>query len=477
MTRKTSIVLWIITFVALFHNTLLPMHPDESYYWVWSRHLQLSYYDAPPMIAYMIKATTLFISTPFTVRLVSVICIFLTSCFIYQFAKRLFNSKVAEISTIVFLFVPFVQAGLAVTTPDLPLMLFWTISFIMFYDYLILKQEKKIYLVGLFIGLALLSKYPAILLVLSFLIMVIILKRWEIFRQKSLYIAMVIAVVVFSPVLLWNISNHFASFAFQLGHGASATAPINISYFLEYLGGQFGAVNPIFFIIMVFVIVRGFKEIRNSEKLLYLFIPFITTFVIFMLFSLNKHSEVNWPAPAYLSIIILMGYFIEKYRLRIYCYIGMVLSVIAFIVFIYPGFSPVFVSKFIGYNTLMQTANQYVPEGSIILSDNYQDASEAEFYMTGRPTVYVLTPTRFSQYDLWATPAVVQKIQSSTQPVFFVGTNDMMGELGEYFNTLALMQTINYNHDGVNLTLYIIRCSNVSGASDISYNNTPIPTN
>ncbi|MCX5774078.1 MAG: glycosyltransferase family 39 protein [Fusobacteria bacterium] len=475
MTRKASIVLWVITLIALFHNTVLPMHPDESYYWVWSRHLQLSYYDAPPMIAYMIKATTLFISTPFTVRLVSVICIFLTTCFIYQFAKRLFNPKVAEISAIVFLFVPFVQVGLSVTTPDLPLMLFWTLSFIMFYDYLILKQEKKIYLVGLFVGLALLSKYPAILLVVSFFIMVVLLKRWEIFKQKSLYVGMVIAIVVFSPVLLWNISNHFASFAFQLGHGASASAPINLSYLGEYLGGQFGAVNPIFFIIIIFVLIKGFKEIKSSEKLLFLFVPFATTFIIFMVFSLNKHSEVNWPAPAYLSIVILMGYFIEKYRLRIYCYIGMVLSIIAFIILIYPGYSPVLVSKFKGYNTLMQAANAYVPSGSIILSDNYQDASEAEYYMTGRPRVNVLTPTRFSQYDLWATSKVVQNIQNSTQPIYFVGTNDMMGALGDYFNTLSLVQTINYNHEGVNLTLYIIQCANISGTSDIMYNSTPIP--
>jgi len=475
MTRKASIVLWVITLVALFHNTILPMHPDESYYWVWSRHLQLSYYDGPPMIAYMIKITTCIWSTPFTVRLVSVICLFLTTCYIYQFAKRIFNARVAEISIIVFLFVPFVQVGFAIATPDLPLMLFWTLSFIMFYDYLILKQEKKIYLVGLFVGLALLSKYPAILLVVSFFIMVVLLKRWEIFKQKSLYIGMVIAIVVFSPVLIWNISNHFASFAFQLGHGASASAPLNLSYLGEFLGGQFGAVNPIFFIIMVFVIIKGFKEIKNNEKLLFLFIPFITTFVIFMLFSLNKHSEVNWPAPAYLSIVILMGYFIEKYRLRVYCYIGAVFSIIAFVILIYPGYSPVLISKFKGYNVLMQSADQYVPDNAIILSDNYQDASEAEYYMTGRPTVYVLTPTRFSQYDLWATPNVIKTIQNSSQPIYFVGTNDMMADLGEYFNTLALMQTINYNHQGVNLTLYIIQCSNVSGASDITYSNTPIP--
>ena len=33
-------------------NQHLQLHFDETYYWVWSKNLQLSYYDHPPMIAY-----------------------------------------------------------------------------------------------------------------------------------------------------------------------------------------------------------------------------------------------------------------------------------------------------------------------------------------------------------------------------------------------------------------------------------------
>jgi len=33
--------------------------PDEAYYWVWSRHLALSYFDHPPMVAYLIRLGTL----------------------------------------------------------------------------------------------------------------------------------------------------------------------------------------------------------------------------------------------------------------------------------------------------------------------------------------------------------------------------------------------------------------------------------
>src|SRR2546426_11592761 len=35
-----------------------PLLPDEAYYWVWTRHLAAGYFDHPPMVAYLIWAST-----------------------------------------------------------------------------------------------------------------------------------------------------------------------------------------------------------------------------------------------------------------------------------------------------------------------------------------------------------------------------------------------------------------------------------
>ena len=56
-----------LAYVAL--ASLLPPVEDELYYWSWSRHLQASYYDHPPMVAVLIRlSTALFGDTTFGLR-------------------------------------------------------------------------------------------------------------------------------------------------------------------------------------------------------------------------------------------------------------------------------------------------------------------------------------------------------------------------------------------------------------------------
>jgi hypothetical protein len=40
----------------------IELETDEAYYWLWSRHLAISYFDHPPMIAYLIRLGTALVS-------------------------------------------------------------------------------------------------------------------------------------------------------------------------------------------------------------------------------------------------------------------------------------------------------------------------------------------------------------------------------------------------------------------------------
>ena len=68
---------WTLVGMAALLLTLaaiVPPFDDELYYWCWSRDLQLSYYDHPPMVAYQIRvATELFGNTIFAIRLPGVV--------------------------------------------------------------------------------------------------------------------------------------------------------------------------------------------------------------------------------------------------------------------------------------------------------------------------------------------------------------------------------------------------------------------
>ena len=50
-------VLTVARLVTLF-VTPIGLYPDEAQYWLWSRVLDWGYFSKPPMIAWLIRATT-----------------------------------------------------------------------------------------------------------------------------------------------------------------------------------------------------------------------------------------------------------------------------------------------------------------------------------------------------------------------------------------------------------------------------------
>ena len=127
--KKTAV--WVAAACIIFKGWLsavLELHPDESYYWLWSKFLGLSYYDHPPMVAYFIKATTLFCDSEFFVRLSGLIVAAALSVLLWFFAKKLFNEKIAAASVIIINTMPLMLAGALIITPDTPVFLFWSFA-------------------------------------------------------------------------------------------------------------------------------------------------------------------------------------------------------------------------------------------------------------------------------------------------------------------------------------------------------------
>jgi hypothetical protein len=54
--RAALLVTWLATLVRLLFAFRLPLFPDETYYWEWSRRLEGGYFDHPPMIAWLMAA-------------------------------------------------------------------------------------------------------------------------------------------------------------------------------------------------------------------------------------------------------------------------------------------------------------------------------------------------------------------------------------------------------------------------------------
>lgn len=286
---------------------------DEGHYWMYSQNPQLSYFDHPPAIGYIIKFTTaVFGNNEFGVRFSAVLFFFLLAWVFYRLVKDMYGEKTAFWGSVMLNLTPvFSFLGAVMAVPDSPLSILWMLFIFVFWK---LLKEKKAYLwyvLGLILGLGLLSKYNAILLLPSVFLFLICskehrywLKRWE------PYLALVLAFIVFLPVVAWNLENNFASFGFQLKHGFGKAAPqLRLDLLARCLSAQAGYISPVIFaaswVILALSLVRYLKG--RDEKLL-----LILSFSVPILFLFNGIALFNeilphWPAMGYLVLLIAVA--------------------------------------------------------------------------------------------------------------------------------------------------------------------------
>src|SRR3954469_3746685 len=128
--------------------------PQDAYYFFYSEHLDLSYYDHPSGIAWVLWLfTTLLGKKVFVVKLaVTIVTLFTQAAFVVLAAcfldfKHIIRAAVLLFSTVL------ISVLSLIATPDVPLLLFWTLSIIALY-LAIFRNEKAYWLVaGVLMGL------------------------------------------------------------------------------------------------------------------------------------------------------------------------------------------------------------------------------------------------------------------------------------------------------------------------------------
>ncbi|WP_373035458.1 ArnT family glycosyltransferase [Sulfurimonas sp.] len=399
--RNAYVIIIVLAFFSAIYNAFLPLHGDEAYYWMWSHHLQTGYYDHPPFIAYMIYLTNFISQAEWGVRLVNVFSMSISALYIFKLASEMFNEKIALNALLIFSSIILVHAGYIITTPDSPLILFSSIA--LYYSYRAIFYGKTIdYAVtGIALGLMMLSKYTAILFVFTLLVF-IILKRRDILLNANFYLAIILSLIVISPMLWWNYQNDWISFAFQLGHGSTDTYEIDIDLFFEFLGGQFGAFSPIFTGVLFYFLLRD-KLYYKNDKLFFLTLSTIVILFFFFYKSFFTRMELNYTAPAYISGAILTAYIFEHYKLVKTFKMGLVIAIIITLLgrFAFLFYLEIVQDRMHGNREAVQLLQTHTKRGDSFYGDHLTIAAYIKYYLDGHPDTDLAVPSRFSQYDMW----------------------------------------------------------------------------
>ncbi|MDE2074045.1 MAG: glycosyltransferase family 39 protein [Alphaproteobacteria bacterium] len=279
---------------------LLPLSFDETYYWLWSKHLALSYYDHPPAVAYAIRAgTTIFGDTPFGVRFLALLSSIGASWAVWRAGAILAGSEGDGARACLFFNLTLMATVETLTaTPDAPLVMA-SAFFVLALAKLRQSEDGRWWLaVGAAGGVALLSKYTALFLgagAVTWLLFTAEGRRW--LSSPWPWLGGVLAIVLFAPVLEWNAQHDWISLRFQLGK--AGTRHLDPGYLLEFLAGQIGLASPFIFALFALGLTRWRKA--RSPLLIALAAPSVLFFVEH---SLQERVQGNWPSFLYPALAI-----------------------------------------------------------------------------------------------------------------------------------------------------------------------------
>ena len=217
--RGIVAVIAILTVVRIWVANHTGMLWDEPYYWLWSEHLSAGYLDHPPMVAFWIRAGTGVLGdSVLGIRIAFIVTQILVSLAVYGIGRALFDRRIAELGALWTNVTPLIGIAGMMATPDGPSVFFWTLTILAYA--LVVRTERGAWwlLVGLCAGLGGASKYTNFFVGPGLLLSLIVdrdLRRWLV--SPWLWAGLVVAFIVFFPVIQWNSGHDWASFRFQFG--------------------------------------------------------------------------------------------------------------------------------------------------------------------------------------------------------------------------------------------------------------------
>lgn len=437
--------------------------PDEANYWQWSRYPALGYHDHPPMIAWTIwLATRLFGQTEFAVRLPTVLASGITSMYLYLLAAQWFSRRCGLHAILLLQGVLLFNGAAIIATPDGLLIPCWTAA--CYHSAMALSNRSggNWLLTGIWFGLGLLSKYTMLLLLPSLFFCMLSGP----FYRKQLssiwpWLGLLLGLSLFTPVILWNADNGWATFRHVLYQGGVDNSSLVTFRFVgDFLGTQLLLFSPLAFILLLIAWLNSATRSRlRGTDASFLLWTSATTFAIFFILSFHVRIYGNWAATAYMTGTVLLaaiyspgrkGAKPRSTRLWTFCVaLAYLMTIPVLVQAVFPVL-PLSIKldrvarETTGWKTMAKQVEQALqsmpqPENTFIFGLRYQQASELAFYMPGQPqTVSINRWTRPNVYDYWFDDTMLLGKDA-------VGISEWKGmtdELGKLFEHMGQEQEI-----------------------------------
>ncbi len=431
------LLLTCITLVRLGYLYIVPLDlgADESYYWDWSRRLDLGYYDKPPMIAWINALSTMLLGVSAqAVRMPAVVFGALGLIGMYLCGRRMFNAEVAFWGLAAWLATPGTAALGLIMATDALLTGFWCLALYTLWRALEAQKANAFWwlLTMLLVGLGSLSTQMMLIFPLLLILYLLFSEDRKQLFSRWPWLMWSGSLLFLIPPLWWNFQHDWIT----VRHSVRQFEPVGSSMFDhfktfgEFVAGQMGLVTPITWLLLLLLTVTLLlKVLKWSRQTRFLFIFGAVGLFAISGLSFRQSINPNWPVTFYPAALLLLaawgreqvsagffdkmrGWFVPGIKLGIFLTLLAYLLPFAMQLSFLPLGKIDPTSRIKGWQELGQQVGETLqqqprPEQTIVISPLRNYPAEVAFYSPGNPITYKWpgNPPRISsQYELWPGP-------------------------------------------------------------------------
>ncbi|HSV72873.1 MAG TPA: glycosyltransferase family 39 protein [Chthonomonadales bacterium] len=411
-----GLILGLYAALCLLAAVRLPLAPDETYYWEWSRNLAWGYYDQGPLIAWWIRASCALLGeTPLGVRAGIVVAGVLTLALVYAATARMHSVAAARAATAALAATPLAVAGGVIATYDSLLGLFWALALFATARIATGGGLGAWLLLGAACGFGILSK-------LNMALLPALLAGWlwcapELrarIRRTHVVIAAALAVAIVAPNLWWQSQNDWMTLGhiFMLAGQGGGDHPLRSVG--EFVGSQAALVGPVLFLVVPWL---AWRARGAGGALWWSSAPALAAYTAL---ALQTRVHPNWGATAWLGLFALAGVWAAgSPRARRALWVGGGVSAALTLLLAVPELRPLVGLRLPAHVDQMRKLYGGAELGAAAAREReameretggfvavgaatYDNASRLAFYMPGQPrTRCFFLGTRPNSYLLW----------------------------------------------------------------------------
>ena len=465
-------LLVLATGFRLWYCTYLELVPDEAYYWLWSKHLDASYYSKGPAVAWTIAlGTWLAGDTVFGIRWLSVLLSAGTGWQLFLLTRRLFDERTAVATAVTALVLPLFAIGSILMTIDPLSVFFWIWGANLFWSAVQIPENGRgrwsLWLwTGFAVGCGFLAKFVNALQLLCFLVFLVWspeYRRW--LRRPEPLAALAVFVLCTTPVLYWNMSHGWITATHLQERGAlDHPFQFKLGEMLQFLQQQALVVSPLLFLGMlaaVFGIWRRKTKTEGERFALSLFLP---VFGFYLALSVNDSGQPNWTATGWVAGMMLAAAFWlgkaetnKTWRGAALAALGLAFAQTAALhetkwLDLPPRRDPL--TRVRGWEKLAAGVEKWRQKKGVplVIGDHYQTASILAFYLPDQPVTYTLQSGRIrNQFYFWPRyPA-----EAGGRALFVARSPDHIpAELLKDFSSVTLLGEVHSEANGRQIRSY-----------------------